>query len=99
MEKTKPNQTLKINSALHPSYMGILLPVHLSEAFGKLLQFGVHKQNVSFLVSSTVFFSTFNFYNIVCPLPREIRVLSVDPVSTGTIIYIFHSHRMTKSMD
>lgn len=98
-KKTKLNQTLKINSALHPSYMDILLSVHLSEAFGKLFQLGDHKQNVSFLVCSAGFFNTFSFYDIVCPLPRDTHLLFADPVRAGTIIYIFHSHRMTKSMD
>lgn len=60
---------------------------------------GVHSQKVSFLVSFAGFFSTFGFYYIVYILPKDPQVLSVNLVMTGTIIYIFHSHRMTESVD
>lgn len=92
-------KTLKIKLALFPGYMHILLSVRFPEALCKLLQFGVRNQNVSFLVSSAVFFSTFHFYYIIRTLPKDTQVFSVDPVRTGTIIYIFHSHRMIESVD
>jgi len=95
MEK-KP---LKINVALFPGYMDILLSFDFPEVLHKLLQFGVHNQNGSFLVSSASVFSTFHFYYILRTLPKDIQVPSVDPVRTGAIIYIFHSHRMTESVD
>lgn len=99
-KEKKSNKPLKINLALFPGYMDVLLSVHFPEHFISYFSYlGVHNQKVSFLVSSAGFFITFGFYYIVCTLPKDPQVLSVNPVMTGTIIYIFHSHRMTESVD
>lgn len=87
---------LQINLALLPGYMDILLSVHFPEAFLKLIQ---SLRCSQLKCQLPCFLCICHFCYLAHTLPKDTQVLSVDPVRTGTVIYILHSHRMTASVD